>query len=266
MRAAARIVWSYWSRFVESQVVGRHNIWSLVARSHQNSPMTDLDWSEMEGLFCQQAPAAPASQNGVMNFRIGQDASECDRKRKEPTEVRWLIVIIWTNFTSTSRSRLFSISDRFIGRKTEFECEYFFETIPEVRRFCRWRARLRGRRRIISSYGFGFQLERRHHSIDTRWRSRRYRRGKTSRLVENPAGTGRVRNAQSFWRRQDQIGKRREIPVATDRHSQVRPITLYRSAFDDFFFFFSPLSHDYPYGCFRKFLFPVTSCASKVCY
>jgi len=56
--------------------------------------MTDLDWSEMEGLFCQQAPAAPASQNGVMNFRIGQDASECDRKRKEPTEVRWLIVII----------------------------------------------------------------------------------------------------------------------------------------------------------------------------
>lgn len=50
--------------------------------------MPDLDWSEMEGLFCQQAPMAPTSQNGTLNFRLGhQDANECDKKRKEPTEV-----------------------------------------------------------------------------------------------------------------------------------------------------------------------------------
>lgn len=76
-----------WNKIPDNKVVGRHNIWSLVARSHQNSPMPDLDWSEMEGLFCQQAPTAPTSQSGVLNFRLGQDNSECDRKRKEPTEI-----------------------------------------------------------------------------------------------------------------------------------------------------------------------------------
>lgn len=52
--------------------------------------MPDLDWSEMEGLFCQQAPTAPISQNGILNFRLGQDTNECDKKRKEPTEVKGL--------------------------------------------------------------------------------------------------------------------------------------------------------------------------------
>lgn len=50
--------------------------------------MPDLDWSEMEGLFCQQAPMAPTSQSGVLNFRLGQDNNECDKRRKEPTEVK----------------------------------------------------------------------------------------------------------------------------------------------------------------------------------
>lgn len=50
--------------------------------------MPDLDWSEMEGLFCQQAPTATTNQNGVFNPRLGPDTSECDRKRKEPTEVK----------------------------------------------------------------------------------------------------------------------------------------------------------------------------------
>lgn len=35
--------------------MGKNNIWTLVANSHQNSPMAELDWNEMEGLFCQQA-------------------------------------------------------------------------------------------------------------------------------------------------------------------------------------------------------------------
>lgn len=52
--------------------------------------MPDLDWSELEGLFCQQAPSAPTNQSGVLNFRLGQDTSECDKKRKEPTEVKEL--------------------------------------------------------------------------------------------------------------------------------------------------------------------------------
>lgn len=76
------------------------------------------------------------------------------------------------------------------------------------------------------SYGLYFQFERRHYTADTRRRPRRHRRGKTPRLVENPTGIGRIGNAPSFRRRQDQIGKRREIPVTADRHSQVRYICI----------------------------------------
>lgn len=32
-----------------------------MANSHQNSPMTELDWGEMEGLFCQQATSNQGS-------------------------------------------------------------------------------------------------------------------------------------------------------------------------------------------------------------
>ena len=67
------------------QVVGKNNIWSLVARSHQHSPMADLDWAEMEGLFCQQVPLAPSSQSSP---RLGRDPQDPDRRRKESSEVR----------------------------------------------------------------------------------------------------------------------------------------------------------------------------------
>lgn len=36
------------------QIVGQNNIWSLVASSHKHSPKAELDWTEIEGLFCQQ--------------------------------------------------------------------------------------------------------------------------------------------------------------------------------------------------------------------
>lgn len=72
------------------QVVGKHNIWSVVARSHEHSPMADLDWSEMEGLFCQQVPpsTAPSSQSSP---KLGRDPHELyEKRRKEPTEVMYL--------------------------------------------------------------------------------------------------------------------------------------------------------------------------------
>lgn len=56
----------------------------------------------------------------------------------------------------------------------------------------------RGGAMVMIHVVFGFQFERRHYSIDTRWRPRRYRRGETSRSVENPTGIGRVRDAPSF--------------------------------------------------------------------
>lgn len=44
-----------WNKIPPNKVVGKNNIWAIVADSHQNSPMADLNWDEMEGLFCQQS-------------------------------------------------------------------------------------------------------------------------------------------------------------------------------------------------------------------
>ena len=51
-----------WLCVLRMQIFSRSNIWTTVAKSHQKSPMADLDWAEMEGLFCQQpAPGTPAT-------------------------------------------------------------------------------------------------------------------------------------------------------------------------------------------------------------
>lgn len=38
-----------WNKIPSNKVVGKNNIWNLVAKGHQHSPMADMDWSEMEG-------------------------------------------------------------------------------------------------------------------------------------------------------------------------------------------------------------------------
>jgi len=69
-----------------SQVVGNNNIWSMVAQSHQHSPMADLDWAEMEGLFCQQATALATAPMPITNSpRLG--GLRDDLPRKENIEV-----------------------------------------------------------------------------------------------------------------------------------------------------------------------------------
>lgn len=79
-----------WNKIPSNKLMGKHNIWTIVANSHQNSPMTELDWSEMEGLFCQQATSAQGSP------KMGRDANNCgsdtgvgvERKsRKENSEI-----------------------------------------------------------------------------------------------------------------------------------------------------------------------------------
>lgn len=47
--------------------------------------MADLDWAEMEGLFCQQVPPAPSLQSSP---RLGRDPQDPDRRRKESSEVK----------------------------------------------------------------------------------------------------------------------------------------------------------------------------------
>lgn len=64
-------------------MIGKRNIWSLVADEHQNSPMADIDWAEMEGLFCQQVPPVlPATSCSSYGGN-----SDAERRRREPTEV-----------------------------------------------------------------------------------------------------------------------------------------------------------------------------------
>ena len=81
------------------QIFSRSNIWTTVAKSHQKSPMADLDWAEMEGLFCQQpAPGTPSSggakglANGTPNGSLLGTPStpDTERRRKETTEVSLL--------------------------------------------------------------------------------------------------------------------------------------------------------------------------------
>ncbi|XP_061931495.1 uncharacterized protein LOC107998165 isoform X3 [Apis cerana] len=75
-----------WNKIPNHKVIGKRNIWSLVADEHQNSPMADIDWAEMEGLFCQQVPpvlpAASCSSHGTN--------SDAEKRRREPTEIALL--------------------------------------------------------------------------------------------------------------------------------------------------------------------------------
>ncbi|XP_070498012.1 formin-F isoform X1 [Chironomus tepperi] len=43
-----------WNKIPPNKVIGKNNIWAIVADNHQNSPMSEMNWDEMEGLFCQQ--------------------------------------------------------------------------------------------------------------------------------------------------------------------------------------------------------------------
>ncbi|OAD58367.1 FH2 domain-containing protein 1 [Eufriesea mexicana] len=75
-----------WNKIPNHKVIGKRNIWSLVADEHQNSPMADIDWAEMEGLFCQQVPPIlPAAS--CTSYGANSDA---ERRRREPTEIALL--------------------------------------------------------------------------------------------------------------------------------------------------------------------------------
>ncbi|KAL6253627.1 hypothetical protein P5V15_015933 [Pogonomyrmex californicus] len=76
-----------WNKIPNHKVIGKRNIWSLVANEHQNSPMADLDWAEMEGLFCQQAPPMVPPTTFSTSCGTGADV---ERRRREPTEIALL--------------------------------------------------------------------------------------------------------------------------------------------------------------------------------
>ncbi|XP_045619895.1 uncharacterized protein [Procambarus clarkii] len=76
-----------WNKIPNSKVLAKNNIWSQLARQHQNSPTTALDWEEMEGLFCQQTTSTPSTSPS----KTSKDAKDdVEKKKKEPTEINLL--------------------------------------------------------------------------------------------------------------------------------------------------------------------------------
>lgn len=75
-----------WTKIPSHKVVGRNNLWSLIAKAHDGSPNI-LDFETMEGLFCQQN-----SFNGQASPRLGgrDKTDSLDRKKRESTEINLL--------------------------------------------------------------------------------------------------------------------------------------------------------------------------------
>jgi inverted formin-2 len=73
-----------WNKIPPNKVVGKNNIWSIVADNHQNSPMAEMNWDEMEGLFCQQVTQGSP--------KLGRDAGvdTVDRRSRKDNEVSCL--------------------------------------------------------------------------------------------------------------------------------------------------------------------------------
>lgn len=80
-----------WNKIPNNKVVGNNNIWSLVASSHQHSPNADMDWAEMEGLFCQQISMTSSCNSSPRlggRDTAGNTTIDNERRiRKDNTEV-----------------------------------------------------------------------------------------------------------------------------------------------------------------------------------
>ena len=118
--------------YKNKQIFSRQNIWTIVAKSHQTSPMAELDWAEMEGLFCQQQ-TIPSTSNGVTKGNsqpsqsAGSTVTDTEKKRKETSQVTLLdgkrslnINIFLKQFRSTNEQicavSTFHYSAQLIGR------------------------------------------------------------------------------------------------------------------------------------------------------
>uniref|UniRef100_A0A182N5Z4 FH2 domain-containing protein n=1 Tax=Anopheles dirus TaxID=7168 RepID=A0A182N5Z4_9DIPT len=79
-----------WNKIPPQRVLGKQNIWSIVADSHQDSPMADLNWDEMEGLFCLQTQTQGSPKLGQRGASGGDgsagggtDTPDARKSRKE---------------------------------------------------------------------------------------------------------------------------------------------------------------------------------------
>lgn len=55
-----------WNKIHPNKVLGKRNIWTMLATTHADSPKDDLDWGEMEGLFCLNNNGAAGAGAGAL--------------------------------------------------------------------------------------------------------------------------------------------------------------------------------------------------------
>ncbi|XP_065359241.1 formin-J [Calliphora vicina] len=83
-----------WGKIPPHKVLGKQNLWTIVANNHQDNSMEDLDWNEMEGLFCLQSTSTQGSPKlGRADSGNGNSGGydTLDRKsKKESTEINLL--------------------------------------------------------------------------------------------------------------------------------------------------------------------------------
>ena len=73
-----------WNKIPSNKVVGQNNVWTIVADSHKNSPKMELNWDEMENLFCLQL------QTGSPKLGREQTVDACEKRSKRENEVSLL--------------------------------------------------------------------------------------------------------------------------------------------------------------------------------
>lgn len=69
-----------WNKIPHNKIVGKTNIWTIVADNQQHSPMTEINWDEMEGLFCQQMMQGSSKL-------MANNSPNVERKTKKDNEV-----------------------------------------------------------------------------------------------------------------------------------------------------------------------------------
>ncbi|KAL5291519.1 FHDC1 family protein [Megaselia abdita] len=88
-----------WNKIPPNKVIGKKNIWAIVANNHQHSPMSDIDWNEMEGLFCLQSTSTQGSpklggrgesNNPGGGLISGTDTVDRKQAKKENQEITLL--------------------------------------------------------------------------------------------------------------------------------------------------------------------------------
>lgn len=86
-----------WGKIPHNKVLGKENIWSHLANVHRDTAHhADIDFNEMEGLFCQQTTSGQGSPKLGRDSNGGNQSSSngydtLDRKaKKESTEITLL--------------------------------------------------------------------------------------------------------------------------------------------------------------------------------